>query len=75
MYRGRQVIDVATSLRKKEEKRKRKEQEMKGLNVTKKEKTKVEPKKDVDSKIAKDPKGNKGFNLFRRTPAAKSGDN
>jgi len=76
MYRGRQVIDVATRLNKKEEKRKKHEAELKGLNVIKSDKKKkAEPKKeDVKAKSATDTKAKRGM-FTRRTPAAKSGEN
>ncbi|PIR46497.1 MAG: 50S ribosomal protein L32 [Candidatus Vogelbacteria bacterium CG10_big_fil_rev_8_21_14_0_10_45_14] len=71
VYRGRQVIDMAGVLKKKEERRKRHDKELMGQNAIKREKTKTEPKKSInEEKVSKDSKSRKGFNLFRKTPVS-----
>ena len=74
VYRGRQVIDVASALKKKEEKRKRREQELKGLNVLKKDKKKVEVKKDEEGKKSVAAKPKRSGGMFRRSSTARAGE-
>ncbi len=73
-YRGRKVIDVISKLKKKEDKRKKREAEAKGVSLPKTVKNKVEANKDEHSKATQEAKPKRSFGMFRRSSTARAGE-
>lgn len=74
MYRGRQVVDVATKLKKTEEKRKKREAEAKGVSLPKTSKKKAEAKKEEEHGKTTAAKPKRSGGMFRRSSTARAGE-